>query len=72
MHVPEHLDPASRGSARLSVQFVAPYLRQRTDHESIVEGYSSFAISSLEVGDLAATVSGVFVGPVVEGRRKSL
>ena len=57
-----HLIAISFGlSDRLSVQFVAPYLRQRTDHESIVEGYSSFSISSLRVGDLAATVSGVVV-----------
>lgn len=43
--------------ARASVAFSVPYIRQSTDHVSIVPGYGAFNIMSDGIGDVSATLS---------------
>ena len=42
---------------RASVAFSVPYIRQSTDHVSVVPGYAAFNIMSDGVGDVSATFS---------------
>jgi hypothetical protein len=43
--------------ARTSVAFSVPYIRQSTDHVSVVPGYAAFNIMSDGIGDVSATFS---------------
>ena len=42
---------------RLAVSLLVPYLRQSTDHISIVPGFNKFTISSSGIGDVSLTTS---------------
>ena len=42
---------------RASVAFSVPYIRQSTDHVSVVPGYAAFNIMSNGIGDVSATFS---------------
>ena len=42
---------------RTSIAFSVPYIRQSTDHVSVVPGYAAFNIMSNGIGDVSATLS---------------
>ena len=44
-------------SDRISLSLMIPYLRQSTDHISIVPGYDKFAITSSGIGDMSLSAS---------------
>lgn len=44
---------------RVFVNVQVPYIRQSTDHESLVMGFDEFTIKSDGIGDISLTVSGV-------------
>ena len=46
-------------SRRLSANVVVPYIRQLTDHISLVPGFADFTITSKGVGDSSVTLSGI-------------
>jgi len=44
---------------RLSINVVVPYVRQSTNHISVVPGFSAFTIVSEGVGDVSLTMTGI-------------
>jgi hypothetical protein len=54
-------------SPGLSANIVVPYIRQSTDHISVVPGYKDFTIVSEGVGDVSLTLTGI----VHQGARDS-
>ena len=53
---------------RTSVAFSVPYIRQSTDHVSVVPGYAAFNIMSNGIGDVSAT----FSHQVMQRQRRSV
>ena len=50
---------AYNASRRLSINVVVPYVRQSTDHISVVPGFGTFTIVSDGIGDVSVALTGV-------------